>query len=64
MAVNNSFLGEIASASGLTMWQRIITTKFMEIGWDSLKANAYAAYDSNSAPTSKASYIWYENVGI
>ena len=44
--------------------QRIITLKFMEIGWDSLKANAYAAGDSNSAPNSKASHIWYENVGI
>ena len=36
----------------------------MEIGWDSLKADAYTACDSNSVPTSKVSHIWYENVGI
>ena len=67
MAVDNSFLGEIASASGIHVMfssQRIITIKFMEIGWDSLKADAYTACDSNSVPTSKVSHIWYENVGI
>ena len=62
MAVDNSFLVEIASASEMTMSYFssgiIMMLKFMEIGWDSLKANAYAASDSNSAPNSKTSYTY------